>query len=550
MEKLKKYVVSYSNLFTILCLSIFYYFVFFHNIGAYPLMDADETRYVSMARDMFYNKEYLTLYLNGEYFFEKPPLYFWLETLSFMLFGEVNEFTARFPVSFLGSSICFIVYLMGKKIVSRSYGIISSVILATSIEYCMLSKLSILDIVVSACIAISLCFGLAVYFCRESRKKYYWWLFYVFSALAVIAKGIPGFVIPFGSMFFISLYLKKFKELFKPIYFIPGILLFLLITLPWHVVMFKMHNPLFWNEYIVKHHIARFLGADVIDRSEPFYFYFLTLLWGFFPWVISCTSVWIYSLIKNVQLFKTIVEEKFIICNVIITVFTLLFFSISSTKLITYILPMYPFLACLGGYVWWNYIRWNKNENIINPSNYFIALLMGLIAFLGIVSQMFLPEQLVLDLGNLRLFSVLVCFACSISLLLFTKKKIYCGVFVSLALFMTLFSAFATGDIFKLDYKFGQYDLMDFAKVAEENEVSLTTYKFGTKFSLIFYGNMPVVYGPQAKIFDLNQALNRKKDFVIIKNKEMQNIKNENFVIIKSGRKYSLIDKKEKRCIN
>ena len=74
------------------------------------------------------------------------------------------------------------------------------------------------------------------------------------------------------------------------------------------------------NEYIVKHHIARFLGADVIDRSEPFYFYFLTLLWGFFPWVISCTSVWIYSLIKNVQLFKTIVEEKFIICNIIIQI--------------------------------------------------------------------------------------------------------------------------------------------------------------------------------------------------------------------------------------
>ena len=287
MEKLQKFITSNPDKITILGLCLLFYLIFFHNIWAYPLMDADETRYVSMARDMFQNKEYLTLYLNGEYFFEKPPLFFWIENLSFLIFGKVNEFTARFPVAFLGTSICFLVYFMGKKIISRSYGIISAIILATSIEFSMLSKLAMLDIVVSAFIALSLCFGIAIYFCRESRKKYYWWLFYIFSALAVMAKGIPGFVIPFGSMFFIAIYAKKFKELFKPIYIIPGIIFFLLITLPWHLIMFKMHNPLFWDEYIIKHHLSRFLGSEEIDRAQPFYFYLITLLWGFCPWVIS-----------------------------------------------------------------------------------------------------------------------------------------------------------------------------------------------------------------------------------------------------------------------
>lgn len=545
MKKIKKYIASNPDKLTVLGLGLLFYLIFFHNIWAYPLMDADETRYVAMARDMFNSKEYLTLYLNGEYFFEKPPLFFWIENLSFLIFGKINEFTARFPVSFLGASICFVTYFMGKKIISRSYGVISSIILATSIEYCLLSKLAILDIVVSACIALSLSFGLAVYFCRESRKKYYWWLFYIFSALAVLAKGIPGFVIPFGSMFFIAIFAKKIKELFKPIHMIPGIILFLLITLPWHLIMFKLHNPLFWDEYIIKHHLSRFVGSDEIKRGEPFYFYFLVLLWGFCPWIVSCAATWISNFKNFTKIFseKTILS-KFLSYNAIIVIFTLLFFSSSETKLITYILPLYPALACLGGYIWWNYIYNNRNEKIINIANYILGAIFILVTICGIFAPIFLPKQLLLDIGSARIFCILVSFSCGLSLILFTKKKIYIGSFASLVLFMTLFSAIATEKFFQLDYKFGQYDLMEFAKIAEENNVSLTTFNFGTKYSLIYYGKMPVTYGPQAHIRNFNKALKRKNDFVIIKNKDLSKIKNNNFDIIKAGRKYTLLEEK------
>lgn len=547
MEKLKGYILSKLDLLTALGLGILFYLIFFHNIGAYPLMDADETRYVSMARDMFHSKDFLTLYLNGEYFFEKPPLFFWLESLSFFIFGEVNEFTARFPVAALGTLGCFLVYFIGKKVVSRLYGVISSIILATSIEYLMLSKLAILDIVVSACIAIALCFGLAVYFCRESRKKYYWWLFYIFSALAVMAKGIPGFVVPFGSMFFIALISKKIKEIFKPLYIVPGILLFLLIVLPWHIVMFKMHNPLFWNEYIIKHHVHRFLGMKDIDRTQPFYFYFITLSWGFCPWILSCLGVWLNKLKRLPELLKMeTVTDRFIIYNSIIVVFTLLFFSISETKLITYILPLYPALACLGGYVWWNYITEHKNEKYINTTNYIFAILLIISSISLLLSPLFLSKQLLMDIAGLKTFTILVSFACGLGIILFTKKQLYIGVFISFVVFMTLYSAIATKEFFQIDYKFGQNDLMKFAKFAEEQNVSLTTYKFGTKYSLLFYGDIPVTYGPQAGILNLDKALDKKNNYVIIKNKEINKLRNKNFVIIIKGRKYSLIDKKVK----
>lgn len=65
-----------KNIFIPLVLFVVFYFIFFHNIGTYPLMDIDETRYVLMSKDMLKSHDFMTLYLNGEYFFEKPPLYF------------------------------------------------------------------------------------------------------------------------------------------------------------------------------------------------------------------------------------------------------------------------------------------------------------------------------------------------------------------------------------------------------------------------------------------------------------------------------------------
>ena len=73
-------------------------------------MDIDETRYVLMSRDMMKNHDFMTLYLNGEYFFEKPPLYFWIECIFFKFFGYVNEFSARFPAALSGMILCYVVY--------------------------------------------------------------------------------------------------------------------------------------------------------------------------------------------------------------------------------------------------------------------------------------------------------------------------------------------------------------------------------------------------------------------------------------------------------
>ena len=546
MTKIKNFVLKHPELFTILGLTILFYFIFFHNIWAYALMDVDESRYLSMTKDMFHTKDFLTLYLNKQFFFEKPPLYFWGECLSFAFWGRVTEFTARFPVALDGMLCCFTVYFLGKRIISRGYGVVSSLIFATSLEFLILAKFAILDIVVATCIGFSLCFGIFTNFCQEKHKKYCWWLFYIFSGLAVMAKGIPGFVIPFGSMFFISLYSKNFKEIFKPLYFIPGIILFLLITLPWHIIMLKMHDPLFFEEYIVKHHIERFIGGNELGREQPFYFYILTLLWGFFPWIFSVLAVFIRKIVKKDFVFKNVTNiQKFLVYNGIITLFVLVFFSASDTKLVTYILPIYGSLACLGGYIWTRYIEKGEYSKIINITVYILGGIFILASIIALFTPLYLPAQLNSDIASAKPLCISLLFIAGLASIIFAKKEKYIGVFFTYVLFMLILSAFGTEKFFEIDYKFGQDDLMRFAEYAKVHNKPLTAYKFDRKYSLIFYSGQPVEYGLFYNIVDLKNELKEQNNLVIVQYKHMnKDFKNLNYKVIDKGHKYMLIEKR------
>lgn len=543
---IRNFIAKHPEFFTIMGLCILFYFLFFHNIWAYALMDVDESRYVTMSKDMFHTKDFLTLYLNKQFFFEKPPLYFWGECLSFAFWGRVTEFTARFPVALDGMLCCFTVYFLGKRIISRGYGVVSSLIFATSLEFLILAKFAILDIVVATCIGFSLCFGIFTNFCQEKHKKYCWWLFYIFSGLAVMAKGIPGFVIPFGSMFFISLYSKNFKEIFKPLYFIPGIILFLLITLPWHIIMLKMHDPLFFEEYIVKHHIERFIGGNELGREQPFYFYILTLLWGFFPWIFSVLAVFIRKIVKKDFVFKNVTNiQKFLVYNGIITLFVLVFFSASDTKLVTYILPIYGSLACLGGYIWTRYIEKGEYSKIINITVYILGGIFILASIIALFTPLYLPAQLNSDIASAKPLCISLLFIAGLASIIFAKKEKYIGVFFTYVLFMLILSAFGTEKFFEIDYKFGQDDLMRFAEYAKVHNKTLTAYKFDRKYSLIFYSGQPVEYGLFYNIEDLKNELKEQNNLVIVQYKHMnKDFKNLNYKVIDKGRKYMLIEKR------
>ncbi len=555
----------------ILLLLIFCYFMFFHGIGTYPLMDVDETRYVAIARDMFLSKDFLTLRLNDQFFFEKPPLYFWMECLSFAVFGKINEFSARIPAALCSTASVFLLYFVGKKAVSRNFGIIAAMILAASLEFVMLGKFAILDITVSTCVGFSVMFGFLTFFCQEHNKKYFWWLFYIFSGLAVMAKGIPGFVVPFGVMFFASIYMKKFKEIFRPQYMVPGAILFFAIVIPWHVVMMKIHGQLFFDEYIIKHHLQRFTGGEVIHRDEPFYFYILTFLWGFFPWTLPAIAVGVSKIIETNKdpvsfrtrfgIFHKQIMDKFhqwkmlkqvqhdnvfLICNVIAFAFIFLFFSSSKTKLITYILPVYFFSACLMACVWNKYITDGEHKKPINIATYILSGIFLVAAVAAVIVPYFLPQDLAADISIAKWPVIILLSTCGVWGIYSVKKDRRVATFGMYVFLMLCLSAFLNGTFFKIDYKFGQDDLMKYAKFAKEHDSKLASFGFGNRYSLLYY------YGTGVEMIgdkgDEGMEILRDKlasDYlVVIKNKNAEEFAlHADFKTLDKGRKYSLVRK-------
>ena len=557
-DKIVSFCNKHSEVLTVLGLAILFYFIFFHNIGTYSLMDVDETRYVAMSRDMFNTKDFLTLYLNGQYFFEKPPLYFWQECLSFALWGgKINEWTARFPVALLGFIFSFVVYFTARKRVSRRFGVFTSLILATSLEFIMLAKYAILDIVLTFYVGLALVCYFQVYFCQENHKKFYWWAFYFFTGLAVMAKGIPGIAIPFGTVFFTSIMAKKFKEIFKPLYIIPGAIIFLLIVLPWHIIMFKKYDPLFYNEYIIKHHLHRFLNTanNEIGRKQPFYYYFLVVLWGFIPWVFSMIAVFVDKIknwgklhyVEKVRNFDFAsmdnVHKALALCWVTV-IWIMFFFSSSSTKLATYILPIYYPLAIIVGLMWQDYVDKKKHEKPINISVQIFGWICLVAGFAAMFTQYYLPVQLNDDIAEIKWFALICLIVFGLGSLLFVKYKKYVGVFIFYVLFMTVISAFATEEFFEVDYRFGQQDLIEFAKYAKNYNYKISSFNMDRKYSLLYYNDEKVDYNSNIglTVNNVRDDLAKKDYVVIIKNKEMPEIEGKlNYDVIKVGRRYTMI---------
>lgn len=548
----KEFIKKHKEAFGIAAILIACYFLYFFSMGHYPLIDVDETRYVAMSRDMYRTGDYLTLYINGDFFFEKPPLYFWLEALSFGIFKHITEVTARIPVALTATFGVFLMYFLGRKISSKKYGIISALILASCFEYVVLARVAILDMLLSVCIAASVFAGLFTLFASDNYKKYFWWLAYIFAGLAVLAKGIPGVAIPALTLFFAYLTAGRLKELFKPLYILPGLVFFFLITLPWHIMMLHEHGHLFYREYIYKHHIERFVNSQELGRKEPFYYFFGVFFLGFMPWIFSFIaqiSVNIKKYLTNLEGLKKIKEyftkfndlqplEQFTVVNVIFFLVVFIFFSIASTKLPTYILPcMFP-AAFIAGKFWFDYIYKDENERAVN-----ISTLVMNFAFLGTAAALMIAPQYIREADRAGIIAMqipgLIIILTSIvvnSFAIFKDKKL--THFIAIVSFMAVLSMFASKMIFPYVVSFGQDELIKYSQISKKDSAELSTLGFGSRYSLIYYRDGHINF--MGSNIPSAEKIN-KKDYVIVSNKKAEDFdKFYNYEIIEKGNKYSL----------
>src|SRR5574344_960340 len=559
-EKIMAFLNKHLEMLCVLALFGICYLLFFYNMGAYPLIDVDETRYVQMAKEMVFNHDFLTLKLNGEYFFEKPPLYFWIVASSFKFFHNFAEETARFPMAIIATLTVFFSYFVGKKLLNFKFGLISALILASSFEFLLLSRIAILDLLLSSCIIISLYCGFLTFFVKEKYQKYFWYLFYFFSGLGVLAKGIPALVIPFGVMFFSCLMIGKLKEFFKPKHIFVGALIFFLVSLPWHIAMLKQYGNMFFAEYIIKHHLNRFVNSEGLGRKQPFLFYIPVFIAGFIPWIASFCSCFtnrfkkfiveikIAFAQKKVPDIKSLYEQKstkgkFVILNSLAFWVILLFFSVSSTKLPTYILPMFMPAAFLCGVYWYDFIFENKNNNGITISTLIFNSLLVMIGIAAIFAPFFVPADLKSDIFLMQPFVVFDFVVFQLLGLFFLQANMKKALFATYVAFMIAVVSFATTFLFNFITTFGEDDLIKFATISKNQNAKLATYDFGRRYSILFYHDSPVDFITDPNERWLKSFLDLKfPKYVVVKNKNIDSIpKNIKFRFVEKGKKYSLI---------
>jgi len=503
LKKAKDFITKHANIFCILSLLLFGYLFLFLNLGSYRLLDVDETRYVNIARAMFYNGNFITPYLNFDIFLEKPPLFYWLTVLSYKIAGNTDALASRLPVAIMAFLTVFGTFLFGKKALgSKIYGLISAMILLSCIWTGLFSHIAIMDTGFTALATGAIyCAVITLFNVKEENKKYFWYLSYFFMGLAVLQKGLIGIILPAMVIILTFIALNRWKDIIKPLNIIPGVIIFLLVSLPWHILAYKANGAFFIEDYIVKHHFARFLNSSMgLGRKQPFLFYIPILLAGFLPWTFSFISALIRgikSLVKDFKATKSLRQifsndtndRKLLIFASIYALSILIFFSISSTKLPTYILPLFPALALITGYYWWGYIVDNKFEKGIKISSIVSAVFFIIFGIAGALALFLLTGENLIYAQNADSFRMLMAswlIIISLITLLCLISKNRSLLFIANVILMLGVSIITTGKILSYTTTFGQTELENFADRAQAvSDSKLVTLGFGKKYSIL-----------------------------------------------------------------
>jgi 4-amino-4-deoxy-L-arabinose transferase-like glycosyltransferase len=310
----------------------------FQFLGKFPLMEPDEGRYSEIPREMLERGDFITPTLNYVKYFEKPPLLYWLNALSFSLFGQ-NEFAARLPCALTGLLTILCTYWLGRELFGRRTGVLAALVLGTSAGFIPQARINLTDMPLTFCL--TLCLGAFILAARDhgERTGRYYYLFYLGAGLAVLAKGLIGIVFP-GAIIFLYLLCRKQWGLLREMRLVTGTLLFLLVAAPWFVLV-SLKNPEFARFFFIHEHFERFL-TTVHRRYEPFWYFVPVLLLTMLPWAALLPAS-----LANAWRERSTPKGDALAWLAIWALFIFLFFSKSSSKLIPYILPTIPPLALL-----------------------------------------------------------------------------------------------------------------------------------------------------------------------------------------------------------
>jgi len=309
------------------------------------LQHPDEGRYAEIAREMAVNHDWVTPRLNDLKYFEKPPLQYWLGAATFEAFG-VNEWTARLPSAVAGFLAVVAVGWTAGRLAGADAGVFAAAALAATVWHAGLAHMLTLDSVLSFFMTLSLCAFLLAQRAKLSRTVERNWMLVAFAAAAAatLTKGLLAVAIPGATLVLYSLLTRDFGP-WRRLHALPGIVVYLAIAAPWFVLVSRA-NPEFAHFFFVREHLDRFL-TETHNRTGEWWYFVPWFLLGSMPWLLVWAVTFSRSWRDAARAQNNFSWERF--C-VVWAAFIFVFFSVSGSKLPSYILPMFPALALVLGF--------------------------------------------------------------------------------------------------------------------------------------------------------------------------------------------------------
>lgn len=344
---------------------------FLWRLGSTGLVDETEPLFAEAARQMTVTGDWVTPYFNGATRFDKPPLIYWLMAIAYHLFG-VNEWAVRLPsaLSAIALTVFGFLTLQRFAVLPQSLGEspsrlqphhqrwlagwIGAILMAFNLQTILWARTGVSDMLLSGCIGTALmAFFWGYTEPLNSKAKPRWYgVFYGLLALAVLAKGPIGVVLPGLAIALFLLYVGQFWVVLRELHLWQGALIFLGLTLPWYILVTLANGDAFIDAFFGYHNFERFTRA-VNNHKAPWFFYFGVVLIGFAPWsfylpnAIARLRFWQPALWRNQP--RTAHLGVFVL-SWFVAVFG--FFTIAETKLPSYVLPLIPAAAMLVAVLW------------------------------------------------------------------------------------------------------------------------------------------------------------------------------------------------------
>lgn len=363
----------------ILWLLVIGFLAFFWNLGSTGLIDETEPLFAEAARQMTVTGDWITPYFNGVTRFDKPPLIYWLMASAYSTFG-VNEFAARLPSALAGFALTSLLFYTLRQFGAWGFlkpnltpdgtktdhtsirqwqswlvaGLGSAMVALNPITL-FFGRTGYSDMLLSLCFGGSLLAFFVGYAQPEQPKiQERWYLaVYVLLGLAVLTKGPVGIVLPGLIIASFLFYLGKIKEVLREMQIVRGLLIFLIITVPWFILVTLQNGEAYIDSFFGVHNFERF--TNVVNQHQgPIYFHFIVVLIGFAPWAIGLPSA-----ISSIKIFQRRRWQKLPrqahlgLFALFWFVIVLGFFTIAVTKYFSYTLPLMPAAAILLA-IWWS----------------------------------------------------------------------------------------------------------------------------------------------------------------------------------------------------